>query len=89
MLGAKNCLPLSHMAKICIWIEETNQRINEFSIGYMMNPNLHKKKVFREQVKVGIKNTFGTSTNAHIGKILLKENTRVLALVMMYENRKK
>ena len=25
----------------------------------------------------------------HIGKILLKENTRVLALVLLYENKKK
>ena len=89
LLGTNCRRPLLHMSKSYIWLEETNQRINEFSIGYMMNPNLHKKKVFREQVKVGIKNTFGTSTNAHIGKILLKENTRVLALVMMYENRKK
>ena len=31
----------------------------------------------------------GTSTNANIGKILLKENIRVLALVMFYENRKR
>ena len=52
----------------------------------MMNPNLHKNKVFREQVKVYLKITFGPSTNAHISKILLKDNTGVLALVMFYEN---
>ena len=54
----------------------------------MMNPNLHKNKVFREQVKVCMKNTFGASTNAHIGKILSKDNTRVLELFMFYKNRK-
>ena len=89
LLGINHRLPLSYMDKIYIWLEETNQSINEFSIGYMMNPNLHKNKAFREQVKVCLKNKFGTSTTAHISKILLKANTRVLALVMFYENRKK
>ena len=51
LLGTNHRLPLSHIAKSCIWIEETNQHINELSIGYMMNPNLNMKKVFREQVK--------------------------------------
>ena len=45
LLGTDNCLPLSHMAKSYIWLEEKNQRINEFSIGYMMNPNLSMNKV--------------------------------------------
>ena len=58
-------------------------------IGYMIHPNVHMNKAFREQVKVCLKNTFGTSNTAHIGNMVLKENTRVLALVMFYENRKK
>ena len=77
------------MTRSYIWLEETNQRINEFSIGYIMNPNLSMEKVFREQVKVCMKNTFSTSTMTHISKILLKPNKRVLALVMFFENRKK
>ena len=89
MLGTYNRLPLSHMAKIYIWLEETNQLINEFSIGYMMNPNLNTIKAFREKLKVCLKKIFSTSTMAHISKISLKTNTRVLALVMVYENRKK
>ena len=70
------------MAKSYIWIEEKNQRINELSIGYMMNPNLIIKKGFKEQVKVCMKTTFSTSTMTHISKIILKPNTRVLALFM-------
>ena len=89
LLGTNHSLTLSHMDTSYIWIEEKNQRINEFYIGYMMNPNFHKNKVFREQVKVCLKTTFGPSTNAHISKILLKDNTRVLALVMFYGNREK
>ena len=60
MLGTNHLLPLSHMAKNYICLEATNQRINEFSIGYMMNPNWNTNKYFREQVKVCLKNTFST-----------------------------
>ena len=72
MLGTNHRLPLSNMDQSFIWLEETNQCINEVSIGYMMNPNLHKKETFRYQIKVCLKNTLGTSTTAHIGTILLK-----------------
>ena len=60
LLGTNHRLPLSHMDQSYIWLEENNQRINEFSIGYMMNPDLNMNKVFREQVKLCIKNIFST-----------------------------
>ena len=47
LLGTNHRLPLSHTAKSYICIDETNQRINEFSIGYMMNPNLSMNKDFK------------------------------------------
>ena len=77
------------MAKSYICLEVKNQSINEFSIGYMMNPNLSINKYFKEQVKICMKNTFGTTTQQHISTILFKPNTRVLALVMFYDTRKK
>ena len=89
LLGTNHRPPLSYMDKSYIWIEETNQRINEFSIGYMMNTNLIINKAFREQVKVCLKTTFSTSTLSHISKIWLKPDTRVIALVMFFDNRKK
>ena len=73
LLGTNSSIPLLYMSKSYIWLEETNQRFNEFSIGYMMNQNLHKNKAFKEQVKGCLKNTFGPSTNIHICKILLKK----------------
>ena len=82
LLGTNHRLPLSHMSRIYIWFEETNQRINFLSIGYTMNPNLIMNKVFREQVKVCMKTTFYTSTMTHITRILLKLNTIVLVLVI-------
>ena len=73
MLGTNHRLPLSHMSQSCIWLEETNQHINEFSIGYMMNPNLSINKYFKEQVKICMKNIFGTITQQHISQILSKK----------------
>ena len=69
LLGNNHRLPLSHMAKSYIWLEETNQLVNEFSIGYMMNPNLSINKAFKEQVKICMKTTFYTTTQQHISKI--------------------
>ena len=47
LLGDNHVLPLLHMAKSFIWIEETKERINEFGIGYMITPNLYVNKDFR------------------------------------------
>ena len=54
-----------------------------------MNKNLSINKAFKEQAKICLKTTFSTTTLSHISKILLKPDTRVLALVMFHENRKK
>ena len=88
LLGTNHRLPLSHMAKSYICLEETNQHIIEFSIGYMMNPNFSINKAFKYQVKICMKTTFGTMTQQHISKRLSKTNKRVLELVMFYETRK-
>ena len=81
-------MPLLHMSKSYIWLEETNKRINEFSIGYMMNPTLYRNRAFKDQVKLCLKHTFGTDTNYHISITLQKPNTRVIALVIFYESGK-
>ena len=73
MLVANLCMPLLHMSKSYIWIEEKNQRINEFSFGYMLNSTLYKNKAFKDQVKACFKNTFGKDTNFHINSILIKK----------------
>ena len=77
------------MAKSYIWPEEINERINEFSIGYMINPNLSINKAFKEKVTKCMKTKFGANTQQHISKILSEKNTRVVALFMFYETRKK
>ena len=47
LLGGYHLLPLLHVAKSYIWLEETKERINDFSIGYMINPNFNINKAFK------------------------------------------
>ena len=89
LLGNNHRLPLSHMAKSYIWVEETKERINEFSIGYMINPTLIINKYIKEKVTKCMKTKFCAMTQPHISKILSKINTRVLALSIFYETRRK
>ena len=74
-----------HMATSFILLKETKERINEFSIGYMINPKLNINKAFRKQVNKCMNNTFGAITHAHIKTTLAESKTRVLALLMFYE----
>ena len=73
MVGADCHMPLLHRSKSYIWIEERNQRINEFYFGYMINPNLFNNRAFKDQVKLCFKHTFGPDTISHINKILQKK----------------
>ena len=54
VLGGNFCMPLLHIPNRTYLIEETNQRTNGFSFGYMFNPTLHTNKDFREQVPIKI-----------------------------------
>ena len=69
VLGTNHHLPLSHMAKSYIWLEETNEGMNKFSFGYMINPNLIINKDFKEQFNKCIKTTFVARTQQPISKI--------------------
>ena len=51
VLGANCRIPLIHMSNRNIYIEERNQRINEFSFEYRFNPHLNMKKAIKYQVK--------------------------------------
>ena len=88
LLRANNRTPLFHMSKSFIWIEETKGRIDEFSIGYMINPKLNINKAFREEVLKYMNTKFGQINQPHIRTTLTKNTTRVLALLMFYETRK-
>ena len=51
LFGADYHPPLFHMDKRSILLNEKKQRINEFTIGYMINPGLNVNKAFIEQVE--------------------------------------
>ena len=50
LLEENHRLPLFHMAERFIWFNETKKRITEFTIGYMVNPGVNVRTIFREQV---------------------------------------
>ena len=66
LLGENRCLPLLHMAKRFIWLEETKERINGFDIRYIINPGLNVNKSFRDQVKTFMLAKFGEITQLFI-----------------------
>ena len=86
LLWINHRLPLFHMAKRFIWINE-KKRINEFTIGYMINPGFNVNKSFREQVEKCMYTTFGEITQPFIKSTLSKNSTSVLASIMFYEKR--
>ena len=83
LLGNNHRLPLSHMDKCYICLEETNQLINDLSIGYMMNPNLSINKSFKEQVTQSMKTKFVAMNQQHISKILSKKYKSVSIIYVL------
>ena len=67
LLGANYLLPLSHLAKRFIWLNEEEKRINKFAIGYMINTGLNVNKYFRYQIERCMYTTFGESTQPFVG----------------------
>ena len=56
--------------------------INQFKIGYMINPSLQVNKVFIEQVENFLNDTFHENTMENIRDVLRKKNTCVIALII-------
>ena len=73
--------PLLHMARSFIWLEETKERINKFSIGYMINTTLSIKKSFIEQVNKCMKTTFCAITQPHIKTTLEKKEYNNVSII--------
>ena len=78
LLGVNNCLPLFHKNKIFIWLEETKECINEFLIGYMINPNLNMNKPFRKKLDKCINTTL----------VSKKENKSIIIINVLWNKKK-
>ena len=63
VLGVSCRITLLHMSKRKVYIDITNERINEFSFAYICNPTLFRHRVFKKQLKLCLKDTFGADTN--------------------------
>ena len=63
------------------------ERINEFTVGYLISQNLNINNSFIEKVDKCMTATFGQITQNHIRATLSKNKTRVLALLLFYETR--
>ena len=87
LLGENHRLPFFNMAQHFIWLEETKKGIEEFKIGYKINPCLNVNKAFRYQVQKCMYTAFGEITKPFIKYTFSKKNTRVLALIIFYETR--
>ena len=86
-LGTNHRLPLFHIDKRFIWLEETKEHINKFLIGYMINPTLNINKAFKKQLNKCMSNIFGEIIQPHIRTTFAKNNKRVLALLLFCETR--
>ena len=59
LLGANHRLSLFYIDEHFIWINERKIRINEITIGYIINTGLNINRTFREQVDKCMLTTFG------------------------------
>ena len=86
LVGVNHRQPILHMSKIMVHCYSIDESINQFAIGYMINPSLNCKKVFREQVEKCLSVSFNEKTMETIKYFLRKKNTCVMALIIIYEN---
>ena len=75
----------NHMPKRMVYIYTTYNTVHQFSIGYTINPSLHIKKMFKTQVEKLLGYSFSIKTMQSIKFFLTKNNTSVMALIMIYE----
>ena len=47
LLGVNHCQPVLHMFRILVYLYTADKHINQFGIGYMINPTFKVNKVFR------------------------------------------
>ena len=74
------------MSKRMVHCDSTDETINPFSIGYIINPSLNCNKVFRLLVENFISVSFSSKAMKTIRYFLRKKNICVMELILVYEN---
>ena len=67
-------------------IYPTDKNVNQFAIGYMINPFLYINKMFKTKVEKFLGCSFSIEAMKNIKNCLMKKNTSVMALIFIYEN---
>ena len=74
------------MSKIMVHCYHTYESINQFEIGYMINPSLNCNKVFRVKYEKWLSVSLHEKKMETIKDFLRKNNTCVVLIIMFYEN---
>ena len=74
------------MSKIMVRCYSTDESINQFAIGCMINPSLKCNKVFREQVEKFLSVSFHENTMETIKYCLRKKYKCVMSIIIFYDN---
>ena len=69
-----------------VHIYTTDKTMNQFAIGYIINPSLRLNNAFRTQIENLLGYSFSIRTMKNINNCLTKKNTYVMAPIMIYEN---
>ena len=88
LLSAYHRLLLWHVVNKMIINQKGGGGGYQFQSGYMLNPGSSINKDFKEQVENNLARNFSSAKIASIIILLREENTRVISLLMFYENRK-
>ena len=86
IVGVNNNQPILHISKRMVYCYTTYENINQFAIGYMINPSLKFNNAFITQDKKCLSVSFYYRTMKNITIFLMKKNIFVMALIMIYEN---
>ena len=62
LVGVNRRQPILHMSKIVVLFYSIDETINQFAIGYIINPSLNCNKVFRLQVEKFLSVSFHSRT---------------------------
>ena len=86
LVGVNNLQPILHTSKIMVHCYTIDENINQFAIGYMINPSLKFNNVFRIKFEKCLSLSFYARTMKTIKYCLTNKNTCVMELIMIYEN---
>ena len=86
LVGVNHRQPILHMSMIMVHFYYIDETMNQFEIGYMINPSINCDKAFREKVEKFLNSTFNSRTMETFTDFLKNKNTCIMELIMFYGN---